>query len=77
MTSTFTTYVEDDQGTEHAVLVKYNWTTPRSATHWEPAEGGPEIEDIVSPVVLTKRQQEMVEQECVDYAWECWRDGYE
>lgn len=74
MTSTFTTYVEDDQGTEHAVVVHFRFTRPAASTHWQPAEGGPEIEYIVSPIRLTEKQQARVEQECVDYAWECWRE---
>lgn len=74
MNGKFTTYVEDDQGVEHQVLVHYSFTPPRPATYTEPPEGGVEIEDIVSPVRLTQAQSIRVEQECVDYAYECWRE---
>ena len=76
--SQFVTQVETEDGREVDVTVEYNFTPPRAATYWEPREGGVEIEGIISPVPLTTRQRGMIEQECIDAAWDTyyeWRRG--
>ncbi len=71
----FHTEIEDDDGNEHNVVVEYNWTTPRHATHWEPAEGGVEIDDVICDTLeLSADQIDMCEQRCVDAAWETYHE---
>jgi len=67
--SEFNTVVFDDNDNPHNVLVKYNWTPPRMSTQFQPAEGGPEMVDVVCGMRLSKRQLDQVEQEMVDHAW--------
>lgn len=74
MSERFTTTVEDEAGTEHDVVVTYTWIRPRAATHWEPEEGGCEIDDITCAITLSKKQQERIEEECTEHAWDLWRE---
>jgi len=67
--SEFNTIVYDEDDNPHNVLVKYLWVPPMAATQFQPSEGGPELEDIVCGMKLSKRQMEQVEQEMVDHAW--------
>lgn len=71
----FTTTVEDEHGTEHDVIVVYNWIRPIPATRDDPPEGGCEIVDIISPITLTKEQAQQVVDDCNAYAWDVWRNG--
>lgn len=72
----FNTVVYDEDDTPHNVLVKYTWHTPRSATQTQPAEGGPELEDIICGMRLSKKQLVEVEQELVDHAWAVWHERF-
>lgn len=73
----FNTTVFDENDNEIHAVVHYNFVPPRLATHWEPSEGGVEIEDVVCPVKLSKTQMDRIEQEAVDYAWAVYRGEVE
>ena len=73
--SEFTTFVYDENDTEHLVTVEYEFTKPKRATYWEPAEGGVEIESVTCRThVLTSREIDVIEQRVIDILWE---DYYE
>lgn len=72
--SEFNTVVYDEDDNPHNVLVKYNMVEPRAATQTQPAEGGPEMEDVICGMRLSKRQMDEVEQEMVDHAWAVWHE---
>ncbi len=74
--SEFNTIVFDENDTPHNVLVRYTWIPPRAATQIDPAEGGPELEDVVCGMKLSKKQMIEVEQELVDHAWQLYHERH-
>ena len=71
----YTTFVYDGADVEHLVTVEYEFTKPRRATYWEPAEGGVEIESVTCKThTLTKHEIDVIEQRTIDNIWD---DYYE
>lgn len=68
-TNTFKTSVFDENDVEHLVEVDYHFITNRSGTHFEPSEGGCEIEDIRCETLdLSDDQLDVVYVECCEHA---------
>ena len=61
-----------DADDEIPVIVEYEFTPPRRATYWEPAEGGVEVVGITCARPLTKKEIDQIEQNCIDTVWEAY-----
>ncbi len=73
----FETVAYDDNDLEHKVIVTYQWIPPRSATYWEPAEGGVELESVSCDTLkLTQSQIDTAEQACIDNAWDTYNNRH-
>jgi hypothetical protein len=68
------TYYIERSGEDIPVFVEYEWTPPRRATQYDPAEGGVEIVSVKCDTRLAVREMENAEQSAIDAAWE---DHYE
>lgn len=62
-------------GKEVPVIIYLDWESPKPATLFCQAEGGPEVLAVECEAVLSDKTREKYEEKACDWAWDCYHNG--